>query len=236
MRVRTVSALDARRNASVMPALVLRFWYSSVVSHTEPVQTPCAPRASDAATWRPRADATGAEHGDVGPDGVHDLRRQHHAGDLAGVAAGLVALGDDDVDAVLDVRQRVLRGSGQRRDLHAGLVGLVDDVLRAASRARSRSGPAGASRSARCRRANGPRSAASPARRRGPRPQAAAVRRAAAGSARRTRCAPRGSSPAGRRPCPRSAPSSASRRRRRTACRPCCRRASRACGPARRRR
>ena len=39
-----------RRNASVMPLLVFRLEYSSVVSQTDPVHTPCAPSASDAAT------------------------------------------------------------------------------------------------------------------------------------------------------------------------------------------
>ena len=99
-----------------MPLLVFRLAYSSVVSHSEPVHTPWAPSASEAAIWRPRADATGAEHGDVGADGVDDLGGEHHAGDLAGVAAGLVALGHDDVHAVLHVRQRVLGGTGERRD------------------------------------------------------------------------------------------------------------------------
>ena len=74
------------------------------------------------------ADAAGAEHGHVGTDGVDDLRGEHHAGDLAGVAARLVALGHDDVDAVPDVRERVLGRAGQRRHLHAGRVGLLDDV------------------------------------------------------------------------------------------------------------
>ena len=67
MRVRTVSALDARRNASVIAELVLRFLYSSVVSHTDPVQTPCAPRASEAATWRPRPMPPAPRTGTSGP-------------------------------------------------------------------------------------------------------------------------------------------------------------------------
>jgi hypothetical protein len=46
------------------------------------------------------------------------------------VAPGLVTLGDDDVDPVVHVRQRVLRRSGQRRHLDTGLVGLLDDVDR----------------------------------------------------------------------------------------------------------
>jgi hypothetical protein len=46
------------------------------------------------------------------------------------VAAGFIALGDDDVDAVVHVRECVLRGPGQRRHLHAVLVRLLDDVHR----------------------------------------------------------------------------------------------------------
>ncbi len=97
----------ARRNASRMPTPAERS-YSSAVSQIDPVHTPWAPSASEAATWRPRADAAGAEHGHVGADGVDDLGGEHHRGDLTGVAAGLVALGHDDVDAVRDVGQGVL--------------------------------------------------------------------------------------------------------------------------------
>ena len=77
-----------------------------------------------------RADAAGAEHGYVGADRVHDVGRQHHRRHLAGVAAGLVALRDDDVDAVGDVAERVLGGAGQRGDLDAVLVALLDHVDR----------------------------------------------------------------------------------------------------------
>jgi NAD(P)H-dependent flavin oxidoreductase YrpB (nitropropane dioxygenase family) len=53
--------------------------------------------------WLTTADPAGSQDGDIGPDSVDDLGGQHHAGDLARVTAGLVALGDDDVDAVGDV-------------------------------------------------------------------------------------------------------------------------------------
>ena len=71
---------------------------SSVVSHTEPHHTPSAPSAIAgghlAAAGRcRRRRAPGRGHG------VDDLGDQHHGGDLAGVAAGLGALGDDEVDA-----------------------------------------------------------------------------------------------------------------------------------------
>jgi hypothetical protein len=46
------------------------------------------------------------------------------------VTAGLVALRDDDVDAVLHVRERVLRGARQRGHLDAVLVRLLDHVDR----------------------------------------------------------------------------------------------------------
>jgi hypothetical protein len=63
-------------------------------------------------------------------DRVDDVGGQHHAGDLTGVAAGLVALGHDDVDAVGDVRQRMLGRAGERGDLDAVLVALLDHVDR----------------------------------------------------------------------------------------------------------
>src|SRR5439155_25804504 len=43
-------------------------------------------------------DAPGGQYRQ-GRHGVDDLGDEHHGGDLAGVAAGLVALGHDDVDA-----------------------------------------------------------------------------------------------------------------------------------------
>ena len=52
----------------------------------------------------PPAASTGA----FAVQGVDDLGHQHHRRDLAGVAAGLVALGDDDVDAVLGMPPGVL--------------------------------------------------------------------------------------------------------------------------------
>ena len=61
------------------------------------------------------ADAAGAEHRDVA-DGVDDLGDQHHRADLAGVPAGLAALGDDHVDAGVDVALGVLGGARQRAD------------------------------------------------------------------------------------------------------------------------
>ena len=46
---------------------------SATVSQIDPVHTPCAPSASAAAIWRPRADPAGGEHRHVGPDRVDDL-------------------------------------------------------------------------------------------------------------------------------------------------------------------
>ena len=45
------------------------------------------------------------------------------------MAAGLATLGDDDVDALVHVALGLLHAAAQRRDLHAVLVGEVDDVL-----------------------------------------------------------------------------------------------------------
>ena len=61
------------------------------------------------------ADAAGAEHRDGG-DRVDDLGDEHHRADLAGVAAGLGALGDDEVDPGLHVALGVHRLAGQGAD------------------------------------------------------------------------------------------------------------------------
>ena len=61
---------------------------------------------------------------------VNDFRHSTIDADLAGVPARLVALGDDDVDAVVDVALGVLGAARQRGDRDTGLVRLVDDVLR----------------------------------------------------------------------------------------------------------
>ena len=50
-----------------MPLLVFRLAYSSVVSHTEPVHTPWAPSASEAATWRPEPMPPAPSTGTSGP-------------------------------------------------------------------------------------------------------------------------------------------------------------------------
>ena len=73
----------------------------------------------------PPAASTG-----TGVDRIDDIGHQHHGRHLAGVAAGLVALGDDDVDALLHVADRLLDPSDQGRDLHALLVSLVDGGFR----------------------------------------------------------------------------------------------------------
>jgi hypothetical protein len=75
------------------------------------------------------ADAAGSENMRVGADRVDDVRHEHHRGDLAGVAARLGALRDDDVDAVVDVRTGVLGLAGECGHGHAVLVREVDDVL-----------------------------------------------------------------------------------------------------------
>ncbi len=74
------------------------------------------------------ADAPGAEDRDV--DRVDDLGDQHHRTDLAGVAAGLGALGDDQVDARGLVALGVLRASRERTDQPAFLLHPVDQELR----------------------------------------------------------------------------------------------------------
>ena len=75
------------------------------------------------------ADAAGAEHGHRG-DGVDDLGDEDHGADLAGVAAGLGALGDDDVDAGLDVALGVHGLAGEGADEPTLLLHPVDQELR----------------------------------------------------------------------------------------------------------
>ena len=69
------------------------------------------------------------EHVDGKPYGVDHVRPQDQRRDVAGVAAGLATLGDDDVDALVHVAFCLLHAAAQRRDLHTVLVGEVDDVL-----------------------------------------------------------------------------------------------------------
>ena len=98
---------------------------SATVSQIEPVHTPCAPIASAAAICRPLpmppAASTGARR-----DRIDRPRATAPSSDLAGVAARLGALGDDDVDAGLDLLLRVVRVAGERGDLHAAVVRLLD--------------------------------------------------------------------------------------------------------------
>ena len=76
------------------------------------------------------ADPARGEHRDARAHGVNDLGYQDHGGDLAGVPARLVALGDHDVHAVGDLPAGVLRLPGQRGHQHAALVRAGDDVGR----------------------------------------------------------------------------------------------------------
>ncbi len=78
----------------------------------------------------PAADPARGQHRHPVADRVDDLRDQHHAADLAGVPARLVALGDDDVDPARDLVTGVLRLPRQRRHQDAALVGACDDVGR----------------------------------------------------------------------------------------------------------
>ena len=74
------------------------------------------------------ADASRPEHGQV--DGVDNLGDQHHGADLAGVAAGFVSLGDDDVHSSSLVALGVHRPARQGANQLAGILGRIDHVLR----------------------------------------------------------------------------------------------------------
>ena len=75
------------------------------------------------------ADAARGEHRRRTTKGVNNFGHQDHRRDLTGVPAGLMALGDHDVDAVLDMPLRVLGAAGQCGHRDTGGVHLVDDVL-----------------------------------------------------------------------------------------------------------
>ena len=93
-----------------------------------------APHALGAERHRRRhltaaADAAGTQHRNAA-DGIDDLGDQHHRPDLAGVAAGFAALGDDHVDTGVDVTLGVLGRTGEGADGAALLLDAVDHVRR----------------------------------------------------------------------------------------------------------
>ena len=63
-----------------------------------PIHTPSAPSASDGGEAAAVEQAAGGDDRDLLADRVDDLRDERHRRDGAGVAAGLGALGDDEVD------------------------------------------------------------------------------------------------------------------------------------------
>ena len=80
--------------------------------------------ASAAAICRPVPMPPAASTG-VGADGVDHLGPQHDRADLAGVAAALGALGDDDVDAGVLVLRGLVGRAAQRGDEPARRVDLA---------------------------------------------------------------------------------------------------------------
>ncbi len=110
---------------------------SSTITHWDPVQAPCAPSASAAAICWPLPIPPAASTG-TGGDLLDHLGPQHDGPDLAAVAAGLAALGDDDVDAGVGVLAGLGRRTAQRGDLAAVGVDALDHVGRRACPARWR--------------------------------------------------------------------------------------------------
>ena len=92
----------ASRRARMFSSASGEVFASATVSQIEPVQAPCAPRASPAAICRPVPMPPAASTGRR-PDRIDDLGDNTIEQIVAGVAAGLGALRDDDVDADLDL-------------------------------------------------------------------------------------------------------------------------------------
>ena len=91
------SSASRRRRRGRGQRVLLRWSARPSPSRRRPRRGPAPRRSGGRSRSRPRrAPARRA-------DRVDDLRHQHHAGDLAGVAAGLVALGDHDVHAAVHV-------------------------------------------------------------------------------------------------------------------------------------
>ena len=103
--------------------------HSTVLSHIEPVQTPWAPSAQRGGDLTAAADAAGGEDR-ARPTASTTSGTSTMVAIVAAVATGLGALRDDDVDVVGDLLEGVVLAPDERGDLDAGLVGLVDDVLR----------------------------------------------------------------------------------------------------------
>ena len=93
-----------------------------------PTQMPSAPSASDGGQAPSVDDAAGGHDRHPVADGVDDLRDEGEGGDLAGVAAGLGALGDDDVAAGLDRRDGVAHLAAHAHDEDVAAVAEVDHV------------------------------------------------------------------------------------------------------------
>ena len=138
-RDRTVSLDEAARNFCFTTGSVSA---SAVVSQTEPHHTPCAPSAIAAATWRPRHDAAGSEHGS-GATAFDDLGHQHHRRHLAGMAAGLGALRHDHVDAGIDLARACDFAPPARLQRMSRPCARSDQLRRAVGRARSRAAGSG---------------------------------------------------------------------------------------------
>ena len=95
-----------------------------------PTQIPSAPRLSAAARPRPSKMPPGGDHRHPIADRVDDLGHERHRRDLAGVAAGLGALGHDDVAAGLDRGDGVGDLAAHVDDQQAAVVALLDDLAR----------------------------------------------------------------------------------------------------------
>ena len=75
-------------------------------------------------------DPTGGNDGDALADGVDDLRDERHRRDRAGVSTRFRALGDDEIAAGFDRRDRVTHLPAHARDENVPVMEDLDDVAR----------------------------------------------------------------------------------------------------------
>ena len=103
-------------------------WASVEAMKRVPIHTPCAPSAKAAARPRPSTMEPAASTGIFTASTICGIERQ--PGDLAGMAAGLGALGDHGVEAAVFAGLGVAHGAADVHHLQPRRVKAIDEVAR----------------------------------------------------------------------------------------------------------